>query len=179
MRGHERAAIVTGAVGYLILTVLSVGIVVSKGFRDSAVEFIEEMGYGYLFGSLILSVVFAAAAVYLIGVSLGRESQETAISTSTEMGTVNVSVRAVENAVRRSLGDVAGVSQTRTGVRETEGQVTVVVDVAMFQGSNIPEVSQRVQSRVAEYVRDIVGVPLREVVVNVVDTVENRDVKEA
>jgi uncharacterized alkaline shock family protein YloU len=79
-------------------------------------------------------------------------------------------MKAIENAVRRAAREVKGVRESSTRVDGDADGLTVSIDVAVSADENIPAVSQQIQVALKEQLRDLVGVPVTHVQVNVKDT---------
>jgi len=84
------------------------------------------------------------------------------MSTATS-GSVTIASGVLEEVVRRSAGDAAGVRVRKRGV-EVEvdgGRASVTLELAVRHGAVIPEAAEDVQRRVAGALRDICGLDAR------------------
>jgi uncharacterized alkaline shock family protein YloU len=170
MKFHERVAVFVAALVYAAIACMIVASLTDQGIRSALSDFVHEISARYLFQSVAVALIAAAAFVVLIRSLFDSEPDERVIATDTEMGRINISMRAIENAVRRAAREVKGVRESSTRVDGDADGLTVSIDVAVAADENIPAVSQQIQVALREQLRDLVGVPVKHVQVNVRDT---------
>jgi uncharacterized alkaline shock family protein YloU len=113
-------------------------------------------------------------ALHVLATSLSRRTEH-AIVRETSLGQVRVSLRAVENAVYRSVQQLKGVRDVDVTVRASAQGVDVRISLAVAPDQVIPDISAEVQQRVERYILETVGVPVGTVTVEVkAVTVETR-----
>lgn len=114
----------------------------------------------------LTAVVLLLAALHLMAHSLPKQP-ERAIVRETPLGQVRVSIRAIENAVYRSVGTVKGVRDCDVDVIPGASGVDVRVSISVAPDLIIPDLADEVQHNVERYVRDTVGIPVVSVTVEV------------
>lgn len=112
------------------------------------------------------ALVLLAAAIHLLISSLPAQP-ERAIVRETPLGQIRVSLRAIENAVFRSVRLVKGVHSADAKVEPTAEGVSVHVFVSVAPDHVIPDLAHTIQQSVDRYVQDTVGIPVTDVVVEV------------
>jgi hypothetical protein len=112
------------------------------------------------------ALVLLAAAIHLLIISLPTKS-ERAIVRETPLGQIRVSLRAIENAVFRSVRLVKGVRAAEAKVEPNAEGVSILVYVSVAPDYVIPELAHTVQQNVEHYVQDTVGIPVTNVLVEV------------
>ena len=163
--------ILHGFTGLLIVFLPLVGgglIIYGNGFnnllRDRAFGFIQQMPVvGIGVGLLLLLVGLVHLGTY--GPSRPRLRT---ISFDSEDGAVSISVNAVCDFIRK-LGDEFGaVISLEPKIRSEKDLISIDLDAKIQTGSRIPELSQRLQTRVRESIRDGLGiVEVREIKVHI------------
>jgi len=93
--------------------------------------------------------------------------QEMGIVRDTTLGQVRTNIRAIENLVVRTATAVRGVKSVDASIRPHHDGVEIRVSLVALPDMNLPQISTEVQSRVEKYVREIVGVPVASVMVEV------------
>lgn len=116
----------------------------------------------------VAAVVFLIAVRLLFG-SLGSPPATQATVQSTGLGEVNITVSALENMVRRSLHNMAGVFQVRPQIKCNSEGIAVFVKVQLAPEMNIPQTTSQIQSAIKEYLETYTGMKLLEARVLVED----------
>lgn len=111
----------------------------------------------------------AAVGARLVVVAVSRGRRERSLVTSTSLGDVSISLTAVENLVKRAARQVKGIREVETRVAVAEGHdsVGIQVDVLVGPDISIPDTCAEVQRKLADYVKETVGVPVSTVGVTV------------
>jgi len=171
MKVCERVLIILAALLYVVIACLIVAALIDGGIRAGLADAIYDMNGRYLLPSLAIAFAAAVAFILLIRSIIGRESDDNrVIATSTDMGQINISMKAIENAVRRVAREVRGVRESSTRVDGSADGLTVSVDVSVSADESIPAVSQQVQLALRDHLSELVGIPVKEIHVNVKDT---------
>lgn len=113
-----------------------------------------------------VSAVVVVASIYLLALAL-RTRGERGVSKETALGSVRISLRAVESLVLRAASQVKGVRDVQPSVRPVDGGLTVLLDATVMPDVSIPDVVEELQMRVSEYVQSSVGMAVIGVKVNV------------
>lgn len=112
------------------------------------------------------AIVLLLAALHLLAASLPKRA-ERAIVRETALGQVRVSLRAMENAVYRSVRVIKGVRDCDVRVSTGAGGVEIHVSISVAPDLVIPDLADEVQHNVERYIQDTVGIPVVSVAVEV------------
>lgn len=148
-------------------------IVYGNGFntslRDQAFSFIQDSP---LIGIAVGMILLLVGLVYLGTFGSKRRPKVRTISFNSEGGVVTIGVDAVTDFIRKLGEEFGAVISMDPRIRSEKNLISIDLDVKIQTGTRIPELSQLLQDRVRESVRDGLGiVEVREIKVNVRDIV--------
>jgi len=109
----------------------------------------EAMGAG---GIMVL-----LALLYLVTFGPRRPKMRY-ISFDSGDGSVSISVNAVRDYIRKLSGEFSAVVSIDPKIRAEKDSISIDLDVKLVAGARIPELSQALQSRVRESLRDGLGI---------------------
>lgn len=120
----------------------------------------------------LLTVIFAAAALYLGLFIVKAPQRQRALVHTTEHGTVRIAFATVKGLVERSAYSIKGVQKAAVTLEGGEDSLTVVLDVRLAPDFHIPATTEALQTRIRAYLRETVELEPEAVEVNVrsVDT---------
>ncbi|HOB91252.1 MAG: alkaline shock response membrane anchor protein AmaP [Bacillota bacterium] len=170
MKLYERVSVFLAVLLYLVVACLLVAALIDGGVRASLSAAIEDLSSTHLWPSLVIALICVLASIVLVRSMLEREPDERVVATSTDIGRINISMKAIENAVRRVAREVKGVRESSTRVDGDADGLIVTVDVSVASDESIPAVSQQVQVALRDHLSELVGVPVKEIHINVKDT---------
>ncbi|MEW6193337.1 MAG: alkaline shock response membrane anchor protein AmaP [Bacillota bacterium] len=117
-----------------------------------------------------------AGALFLAGLKLmaasvraPRREDKLAVVEDAPLGEVSVSLSAVESLVSRVVGNFPGIREVRPRVVSRPQGIMVRIKVVTAPSINIPAVSQEIQNEVAKAVREVTGLNVNNVQVQVED----------
>lgn len=116
-------------------------------------------------------------AMYLLAWSVRRRHTARAIIQETDLGTVRISLKAVEALVQRAARQVQGVREVKVDLRQEKQGLSILLTVTVAPDEALPAVSDEVQRRVSQYITETVGVTVSRVSVSfraVVETGKTR-----
>lgn len=155
----------------LSLTVLSaVFVAVASGWRFP-LEYIRtslENPSGRWAVAGISLLFFIASVRFIIYVFTPGRSRR-AVVHETEMGEVHIALDAIENLVKRATRQVRGVRGVRAKVATREGGLAIYLRVVVSPDVSIPEASEEIRSTLRTYVKNVVGVPVLDIPIEVND----------
>lgn len=165
-RGRELTTLdrVVVTLAGLFLALLGAVLAVSGlGYRGagSLLPVLELFGGGLVEG-LAAGLIILAAGLYLVFLGVRREEDEE-IRQETEMGHVSISLRALENLVRRAAAGVKGVKEVDVAVHPSPEGVAVALSLTVHPELSIPAISEEVGRRVRAQVRETVGIDVGDV----------------
>lgn len=111
----------------------------------------------------VLGAVFFIVSLRLLYFGFRRRHAGQTVIHQTPLGEVRVSLDAIESLVRKVVRQVNGVRDVRARASNSPSGIGVVMRVAISPDTSVPEVSDKIQNTVKNYVRNVVGVGVHEV----------------
>lgn len=111
---------------------------------------------------------FIASVRFIIYVFTPGRSRR-AVVHETEMGEVHIALDAIENLVKRATRQVRGVRAVRAKVATREGGLAIYLRIVVSPDVSIPEASEEIRSTLKSYVKNVVGVPVLDIPIEVDD----------
>lgn len=109
------------------------------------------------FGSLILGGVMVASVV-LGWLTRFFGKKEKFIDFQSEDGSVGISTKAIKDFIERVGKEFAAVKSIDSQLIHNKGNVDIAISVKVLSGNKIPELTQMLQQRVRESVRESLGI---------------------
>ncbi|MGE5559903.1 MAG: alkaline shock response membrane anchor protein AmaP [Chloroflexota bacterium] len=126
----------------------------------------------WLVGLIGLVYLIGSARFIWYGFARRRYPSQT-LTQDTELGEVRVSLGAVESLVKKVAHQVRGVRDIRAWVgKNSAGGIDVEITVVVSPESNIPSLSDQIQTSIRDYVHNVVGVTVGQVKV-LVENISN------
>lgn len=158
----------------IFLTPLGWGglLVYGNGFDTSFRDFM----FSSMTDSPFLGVGLGLILILLVLIYLGTfgrpRSRKHYISFDSENGSVSISINAVRDFVRKIGDEFGAVVSMDPKIRTEKNQLCIDLDVKIQTGSRLPELSEKLQGRVRESIRDGLGIiDIREIKVKVQEMV--------
>ena len=126
---------------------------------------------------LYLALIFAVLLLMglrLFWVSLTRRNNAggKAVVHDYKLGQVRISVLAIENLVKKAVGQLPGVKEVKPRVVEHQKGMGLHIRVVVTPDISIPEVSREIQQKVQEYLAQTTGITVSEIKV-IVDNISS------
>lgn len=125
------------------------------GVTQSAFDFLPPLESWKAAGSGGLIVLLAL--LYLVTFA-SRSPKVRYISFDSGNGSVSISVNAVRDYIRKLSGEFSAVVSIDPKIRAERDRISIDLNVNLVAGSRIPELSQALQSRVRDSLRDGLGI---------------------
>lgn len=122
--------------------------------------------------AILAAVFFLIAIKFLFSSVTVDEAPKHAIVQENKLGQINISLQAIENLVRRMVGQVNGVREIRPQVKEFPEGVSIYIKAIVTPDIKIPQVSEEIQKIVREKVFEITGVTVIDVKI-LIDNITN------
>jgi uncharacterized alkaline shock family protein YloU len=150
----------------LLLAFLSLGVVLLS-LRLISLEWVWT-GISYINGQWeagLVGAVFFLVSLRLLLAGLRSHRTKDAIVHHTEMGDVHISLDAIKNLVEKIARHTRGVRGVKVRVHQDgQGQgLKVYLKAVVSPENNVPSVSEELQKRVHEHIKNTVGVELVDV----------------
>lgn len=95
--------------------------------------------------------------VYFLSMALSRK-QEATIWYENPEGRVEITVKAVEDFVRKIASEIEDVKEIEPTIRESKGGIRVVAKVALWTGSDLPTLTQKIQHSIKDKIQNVIGI---------------------
>lgn len=144
-----------------LLAFLSLGVIVLS-LRLIPLELVGT-SLNYIYGQWeagLVGAVFLLVSVRLLLAGLRSRRGRNTIVHRNEMGDVHISLDAVENLIERAARHVRGVRNVKVDAEHTGSGLKVYLKAVISPESNVPTVTEEIQSRVHEYIKNTVGIEL-------------------
>lgn len=113
----------------------------------------------------VIGLAELLVAGYLLAWAVRRRHLARAIVQETELGTVRISLKAVEALVQRAARQAQGVRDVKVDLRSDKQGVSIGLTVTVAPDLPLPAISDEVQRRVEQYITETVGVTVSRVAV--------------
>lgn len=122
----------------------------------------------------LVGLVFFVASVRLLYFAFRRRGVGRGVVHDSDLGEVRISMNAVENLVSRVARQQRGVRDVRSLAAFTDGRISVDLRTWVGPDVSIPELTDLLQKEVVRYVRNVIGIDVSQVRVQVVNIAEGR-----
>ena len=106
----------------------------------------------------IIGVMFIAGGLLTANLNLGRMRAQKTIAFENPEGQVTVSLSAIEDFIKKSVRHLPEVKELRSNVTASKKGINIVCRATIFADSNIPAITERIQSIVKSNVQEMLGV---------------------
>ena len=106
----------------------------------------------------VIGGIFIFGGLLTAHISLGKLQMEKTIAFENPEGQVTVSLSAIEDYIKKSVRHIKEVKEMRSNVTATKRGINILCKAAIFDDSNIPEITEKLQGIVKSKVRDMLGV---------------------
>ncbi|SHK06843.1 alkaline shock response membrane anchor protein AmaP [Desulforamulus aeronauticus] len=158
--------VVTTVLSSLLLMIIS-------GWWQQPLYFLWQGPYVYN-GQLYLALIFGVLLLIglrLFWVSLTRRNNSgKAVVHDYKLGQVRISVLAIENLVKKAVGQMSGIKEVKPRVVEHKKGMGLHIRAVVTPDISIPEVSREIQQKVQEYLAQTTGITVSEIKV-IVDNI--------
>lgn len=165
MKALDRIVFFLAAIGLLFFSCLLILFALNL-MPWSAVTNAVGIFYGLVAGREELGVIgllLFLAGVRLGQLSLGQKDKKGIVVQETSLGKVKVSLTAVENLVRKLLNPLSEIREVKPSIRGARGKTSITLRIAIIPETNLPQLTERIQTLVKEEVWDILGIEISEV----------------
>jgi len=152
MKSRSKGSFITNAVLLLLGGALIYGNTVNRELGSGFSEFIATP-----LGSLALGGVMIASVI-MDWLTRCFRKKEKFINFDSEDGSVGISTKAIKDFIERVGKEFAAVKHIDSQLIHTKGGVDIAISVKVVSGNKIPELTQVLQQRVRESVRESLGI---------------------
>lgn len=166
---------------WLGLAGLTVYAMISHSFAKQMVDFLEETVLAQLHTCLIAGEMLWLPAVFALGFALmgillliaafaGKKPVNQVKITTEDGNTVDISLQAIDNVVRRAVAEAGNVRNLSTRIRVKKNELYIVLRVVLPAGVAIPQLGVELRNAVVNELELITGIVPKDVQVQVSNT---------
>jgi len=141
---------------------------------DSVVELVTLWLVNPLYRILlaIIATLIVAISIKLLFIGTATSSSTTAstIIKTTEKGTINISLSAINDMAKKSVEDEEAIKTIDVDAAVENDQLNIHVKLTVLGGTSIPEITERVQDKIKDYVDGLTGLSVNAINIVVADT---------
>lgn len=156
-----------------LLAFLSLGVVLLS-LRLISLEWVGT-SLSYIYGqweAALIGAVFLLVSIRLLIAGLRSQRAKDTIVHHNDMGDVHISLSAVENLVEKTARHIRGVRGVKIKVSRNGQDLKVFIKAIVSPENNVPTVSNEIQQRIYEQIKNTVGIELADIHV-LVDNISN------
>lgn len=147
-----------------LLAFLSLGVIVIS-LRLISLDIVWT-SLNYIYGqweAALIGAVCLLVSIRLLMAGLRSKRGKDTIVHKNDLGDVHITIDAVENLIEKTARHVRGVRAVKINIERKGHQLLVVVKATVSPESNVPSVSQEIQQRVHDHIKNTVGIELADV----------------
>jgi len=165
MRMVDRTVLILAAIFLILLA----GLVLAHGLgwrgAGSLASVVAQM-QGRLLESILTAAVLLVVGLHIFFFGTQHE-EEAGIRQETEIGHVQISLRAIESLVQRTAKGVRGIRDVDVRVFPSPEGVAVALSLVAVPEIPIPQISEEVGHKVRTQVRESLGIPVDDVAIEI------------
>jgi len=165
MKVSYRLVILFGSLVMLAISVFFFGLLMGQDPLRIGEFLVAKAGTEGL--KLLLFVVFFILFLLLAMAGLHTKQPLRAIIHETALGEVRVAFSAVQSLALRSVKKIRGVREAEVDVQADVDGLNFEVEIVCSPDLNIPQLVQEIRTKLAEYIRETVGIPVNNSTVTV------------
>ncbi|MBO8125884.1 MAG: alkaline shock response membrane anchor protein AmaP [Firmicutes bacterium] len=106
----------------------------------------------------LIGLIALGLAILAVVLVFRKSEDVPTIIKETNLGTIRISLQAVETLIKRAAGEIDGVRGIHSKLRMVDGELGIDLALEVAPDTNIPELADKVQTRVKEYLAHTVGI---------------------
>lgn len=111
--------------------------------------------------AFVLLLIYILLSLRLLYLSLRRtRTYPSSIDQRTSMGDIRISLDAIENLSLKAASRVRGTRELKSSVKFDNSGLAITIRTLVDGDTNIPQLTEEVQSNVKRYLEEITGIPV-------------------
>ena len=148
----------------------ALGFVSSESVIDSVTTWVVNPLYRILLAVIATVIVAISVKLLLIGTTTSISSTASTIIKTTEKGTINISLSAINDMAKKSVENETAIRTIDTDALVENDLLNIHVKLTVTSGTSIPELTERIQDAIKDYVEGLTGLSVNSVNIVVIDT---------
>ncbi|TFG90272.1 MAG: alkaline shock response membrane anchor protein AmaP [Candidatus Atribacteria bacterium] len=160
---------------FLVVVVFISGIFLALSLRLFSLESFffktNYMIYSNFFNQIILGVVGALLfflAIYLICQKVKTDKGNLSVVQKTSFGEIKISIGSIQHLILKVIKGIGEITETRPEVNILKsGGINIDLHLSVKQDVNIPELSEKIQRKLKEYLLETSGIETKEIKIHI------------
>jgi len=111
---------------------------------------------------ILVIIILGLLAVYLALMITKSDTDKRAIVRNTTLGDIRISTQTIIGLVTKTVKDMQGIREVNVTINEVE-PIRLTIDVQLLPDFHIPQLTESVQTKVQDYLQNIVGIDVTSV----------------
>lgn len=161
------------AIYTLALIAVSLGVILFS-LRLIPLEWVLT-GLDYISGrweASLVGALFLLLSIRLLLAGTRGRREPNVITQHTDMGTVQITLTAVESLVEKGVQGIRGIRGTNVNVRHSQAGLKIKLKVAVIPDINVPATTEEIQTKINETLKNTIGIEPTDIQV-VVNSIAN------
>jgi uncharacterized alkaline shock family protein YloU len=130
--------------------------------------------YRILLAVIATFVVAISVKLLLIGTTTSAVSSPSTILKTTEKGRINIAISAINDMAKKSVEAEGAIKTIDTETTVDNDLLNIHVKLTLFGGTGIPELTEKIQSDIKDYVESLTGLNVNSVNIVVVEAIKQQ-----
>ncbi len=149
---------------YLVLYLVIGGALIVLAFNVFSLDqIIEGVNFLYTAQNLklamgVIGIMFILIGILSAQISFGKMHREKTIAFENPDGQVVVSLAAIEEFIKRMVKEMPQVKELKSAVTASKKGINVISRATLFSDSNIPEITEKIQSMIKTKLLEMLGI---------------------
>lgn len=148
----------------------ALGFIALDGVLEIVTLWLVNPWYRILLAVIATLIIAISIKLLLIGTTPSAVKAPSTIIKTTEKGTINISLSAINDMAKKSVEDEVAIKTIDVDAAVENEQLNIHVKLTVLGGTGIPELTERVQDKIKEYVDGLTGLTVSAVNIVVIDT---------
>jgi len=152
----------------LVILVLSLGLLgvslrfIRMGNIASAINNLE-YGWPFVLATLIASLFFIFTSLRFLTAGFLRSKPSSTLLKATDLGMIRVSISTLDTLAQKAVRSFNEVKDVKSMIIPEQNGIVTMLNIIIMPDVKMPDLTQKIQQHVKEYVEDLSGITVREV----------------
>lgn len=154
---------------FLIVIILACLFIIATIAGFVSQSYLQDATYTMTSGSLWFKVLYIAIAAVLIIVAFilmffgtGKTTPKTAKIAVFEIGSISITVKAIEELIEKYVREFKDVKGLRTKVTSFDSFISIAIEIATLPEANLPELTKELQTGLKDNIQQHTGINVKE-----------------
>ncbi|MEA1939979.1 MAG: alkaline shock response membrane anchor protein AmaP [Candidatus Caldatribacteriota bacterium] len=116
----------------------------------------------------LIAILFFILAIYLIQKRYHYKTMNLSVTQKTSFGEIRISLNSLNNLSLKLLGKMEEIKEAKPIITPVKiGGVNICLNLTVKQDVNIPELSEKIQKKLKDYLLETSGIEVKEIKINI------------